>query len=93
MISVYELRPNSGSVSVSISGSDYVKCKCGKLFNDFSEFETEYVSALRQSGKYHDDDDDEAKYLHTQTCQTQPVGLIPGQILCQLPSGKSFNTN
>lgn len=91
MISVYELRPNSGSVSVS--GSDYVKCKCGKLFNDFSEFETEYVSALRQSGKYHDDDDDEAKYLHTQTCQTQPVGLIPGQILCQLPSGKSFNTN
>lgn len=75
--------PNSGSVS----GSDYVKCKCGKLFNDFSEFETEYVSALRQSGKHHDDDD-EAKYLHTQTCQTQPVGLISGQILCQLPSGR-----
>lgn len=67
--------------------SGYVKCKCGKLFNDFSEFETEYVSALRRRGKYHDD---EAKYLHTQTCQTQPVALIPGEIPCncQMASGK-----
>lgn len=95
--------PGCGSGFGSVSGPGYVKCKCGKLFNDFSEFETEYVSALRRSGKYHDDDE-EAKYLHTQTCQTQPVGLIPGSRCFattnwqvaggrrQVASSKSFNT-
>lgn len=87
MISVYESAPAPCPPRPSPARPGYVKCKCGKLFNDFSEFETEYVSALRRSGKYHDD---EAKYLHTQTCQTQPVALIPGEIPCncQLATGK-----
>jgi len=93
MISVYELAPdtNTGAATATDSDTDTdtpkdVKCKCGKLFNDFSEFETEYVSALRQKSKY---DDDEAKYLHTQTCQSQAVELI-ARSFCnrQLASGK-----